>query len=60
MKRERFWRWASYRLPKKLIYFAAIRLGAYATTGKYGNMDAPAITLMDAIGRWSDYGKEGE
>lgn len=42
-------------LPKKLRYWAAIDVGAYATTGKYGNTVVPNLTLMDAIDR---YGKD--
>ena len=41
-------------LPKKLIYFCAMQLGAEVTTGKYSNTVVPELTLMDAIKRFSD------
>jgi len=41
-----------WKLPKSLIYWASIRLIAWATTGKYGNTIVPELTAMDALGRW--------
>jgi hypothetical protein len=49
---DNFWRWLSYQLPKRLVYFAAIRLGAHATTGQYGSTVVPELTFMDAVGRY--------
>jgi hypothetical protein len=51
----RFCRWLAWRLPKTLVYWATIRLVAYATSGKYGNTPVPELTAMDAIDR---YGKD--
>lgn len=50
--RERLWLWFIHRLPKKIIYWCAVRLGAHATTGKYGNTIVPNLTFMDALKRW--------
>jgi len=44
--------WLSYHLPRKFIYFAAIRLIANATTGRYSSQIVPELTAMDAIKRW--------
>lgn len=53
---ERVTRAIVWNLPKWIIYWAAIRLFAHATTGEYGNTVASELTLMDAIGRWdSDF-----
>lgn len=38
--------------PKRLVYFAAIRLGVNATTGKYSTQVVPDLTFMDALKRW--------
>lgn len=46
--------WIVWRLPKTLVYFCALRLGANATTGKYGDTVVPDLTFMDALGRWED------
>jgi hypothetical protein len=32
-----------------------MHVGAYATTGKYGDTEVPALSMMDAISR---YGKD--
>lgn len=44
--------WIAYRLPRRVVYFASIRLIANATTGQYGDTEAPGILAMDAVGRW--------
>lgn len=41
-------------LPDWLIYWAAIRLISYATTGKYSSTIVPELSAMDALQRWSD------
>lgn len=45
--------WIVWRLPKWLIYYAAIRLFAHATTGKYGDTVVPDLTMALACQRWS-------
>lgn len=55
MKRsERFWLWLAHHLPHGLVYWCAIRLGAHATCGQYGNQVVPELTFMDALKRWED------
>jgi len=44
--------WLSFKLPKRLVYFAAMRLIAHATSGKYGNQIVPELKAMDAMGTW--------
>ena len=39
-------------LPRRVVYHAAIRVGAEATTGEYGFVIVPDLTFMDAIGVW--------
>lgn len=51
---EKFMFWFTWKLPKRLVYFCAIRVGAHATTGNYSNTVVPELTLMDAIKRWED------
>ena len=52
LRKTKAWQWLAHRMPKKLVYFCAIRLGAYATCGKYGDTIVPELTFMDALGRW--------
>lgn len=51
---ERIWMWTAWHLPKKLVLWAAVRLMAHATTGKYGSTNATHLTILDALQRWED------
>ncbi len=42
----------AFKLPKRVVYWAAIRLMAYATCGKYGDTVVPELTGMEALKRW--------
>lgn len=46
--------WVANKLPKKVAYWAAIRVGAHATTGKYSDTLVPDLTFMDTLQRWHD------
>lgn len=50
--KEKFYTWLSYKMPKKLVYFCAIRLGVYATVGKYETQIVPELYFIDALKRW--------
>lgn len=41
-------------LPKKVVYFAAVRLIAFGTTGKYGNTVVPELSAMNALKRYGN------
>jgi hypothetical protein len=50
---EKFWFWWAWRLPKRLVYFAAIRLVTFATQqDEFSNTAVPELRAMDAIGAW--------
>ena len=51
-KREAVSRWIAWHLPQEVVTWAAVRVGAHATTGKYGSTLVPEMTFMDALGRW--------
>ncbi len=42
----------AWLLPRGVAYWAAIRVMAHATQGKYGNQVVPDLTAMDALKRW--------
>jgi len=50
--KERWMMKIAWKMPKWLVYFCAIRLGAHATTGKYGSKIVPELNFMEAIKRW--------
>ena len=49
---NRFYSWLSFRLPRKLVYFCAVRLFAEVTTGKYSSTVVPELTVIDALKRF--------
>ena len=50
--KDKFFLWLAWKVPKKLVYFCAVRLIASATTGKYSNTVVPELTATDAVDRW--------
>ena len=49
---DKFWLNLAHKLPKKLVYWASIRLMSNATTGEYSNQSVPELTAIDALRRW--------
>lgn len=43
---------AAWALPRRVVKWAAIRVAAEATTGKYSSVEAPSLTAIDAIAAW--------
>jgi hypothetical protein len=41
-------------LPRRLVYWAAIRLGAHATQGQYSDQVVPDLNFMEALKRWDE------
>lgn len=52
---SKMWQEIAFKLPPELIYHAAIRLGAHATTGPYSDTVVPELEFMEALKRWEDY-----
>lgn len=44
----------AWLLPKSVVMWAYLRVGAHATTGKYGSVIVPEVSMMDALDRWSN------
>lgn len=42
----------AWLLPRRIAMWAAVRVAAHATTGKYANQVVPELTAMDALKRW--------
>lgn len=42
----------AYLLPRRLVYWCAIRVGANATQGEYSNQIVPDLKFMDALRRF--------
>lgn len=52
--KDRVCLWLSFRIPARLAMWAAVRVIAHATTGKYSNQIVPELTAMDALKRYDD------
>lgn len=52
-REEKFYMWITWKLPKKLVYWCAVRLMAWATQGQWGNESPSDVNIMDALERWS-------
>ena len=44
--------WIAWKLPRRLIEWATIRLVAHATSGQYSNQIVPNLTTVEALRRW--------
>ena len=42
----------AWKMPRWLVYWCAVRLGAKATTGEHGRIVVADLTFMDALDRW--------
>jgi len=42
----------AWLMPRRLVYWCAIRLGAHATTGAHRDQVVPDLKFMDALQRW--------
>lgn len=52
--KEWFWSGLAWKLPRPLAYWATIRVGAHATTGKYSGEDVPSVSFIDCLQRWNE------
>lgn len=46
--------WLTTKLPRRLVYWCAIRVIVHATTGKFSDQVAPDLTAFEALARWSE------
>ena len=52
--KERMAVWIAWRLPRRVVYWAAIRLGSSAAVGEYRNQVVPELTVLKALSRWEE------
>jgi len=50
--KEKIYIFIAWRLPRSLVYWCAMRVGAHATQGKYDTQIVPELKFMDALKRW--------
>jgi hypothetical protein len=49
---ENFWLRLAWMLPRTLVYWCAIRVGANATQGKWQRECVTDLLIIDALKRW--------
>lgn len=42
----------AWSMPRWLVFWCAIRLGAHATTGEHSSQDTNELSFSDALKRW--------
>lgn len=42
----------AWALPRRVVMWCAIRVGAHATQGEFSNQIVPDLGFMDAVKRW--------
>ena len=45
-------------LPRRVVYWCAIRLGCHATQGQYSDQVVPDLNFVDALKRWDGSAKK--
>lgn len=49
----------AWRLPRRIVYWCAIRVWAEATTGKWSNQLVSTVTIDQCLDRWENRVKNG-
>lgn len=49
---DNFLTWLAWRLPRRLVYWCAIRLFVNATTGEHSDQIVGDLLVLDALKRW--------
>jgi len=50
--KEDFYNWLAWKLPKKLVYYATVRLIAWGTSGDYSYTNVTSVRAVTVIKRW--------
>jgi hypothetical protein len=51
-RREKLLTWFVWRLPRRVVYWSAIRVAVHATQGQWGSQEVPSLTIMEMLERW--------
>lgn len=51
---EDAWVWLAHKLPRPLAYWATIRVGVHAASGRHSSQEVPALTLAQILQRWEN------
>lgn len=53
---DKVWKAIAWKLPRRLIYWCFIRVGAHGTTGAYGNtvVGSEGTQFLELLKRWGE------
>ena len=51
---DKFWEWLSWKLPRRLVYWATVRLIVYGTSGKWGTEIMSEAKALNLLTRWKE------
>lgn len=49
---NKFFMWLAWKLPRRLAYFCAVRVGVNATYGEWEKEVVSEVKMLDALQRW--------
>jgi len=49
---DKFYYWLAWALPRRVVYYAFIRVAAHASVGKFGSVIVSELTCFQAMERW--------
>jgi hypothetical protein len=52
--RQKIWMKLAWKMPRKLAYWASIRVISNATVGTYSDQIVPDLKALDALQRWDE------
>ena len=52
MFKDKFFMWLVWKLPNRIVFWAAMRVWTYGTIGKYGDTIVSELTVIEAMKRW--------
>jgi hypothetical protein len=56
---EKLMLWFVWKLPRKLVMWCYVRVGAHATTGQFGSTNPSELGMMEALKRWDEPNEPG-
>lgn len=56
---ETIWRWIAWHFPDRLLVWAVVRVGVYATSGRWSSQNVTTLTLLAALQRWETREDQG-
>lgn len=53
-RRDGFWRWIAWHLPRQVVYHATIRAWVFSLSGKHGHQQPTEVHTFETVKRWDE------